>query len=215
MRAIDNNLIACSVCHQLLKYSPKKDKNTILCCPRCKSKVQSRRHNSIQQTWALVIASIIFIIPANLLPMMHVDTFAGSQSDTIMSGVIYFIQSGSWPIALVIFVASIFVPVLKIMILLYLLISVQLGSCKRHRQRKRLYVLTEFIGRWSMVDIYVVAVMVALVYFKGITTIHAGTGANYFMLVVICTMVAAMRFDPRLIWDIKECKEKDKEDNEK
>jgi len=215
MRAIDNNLIACSSCHQLLKFTPQKDKNTILCCPRCRSKVESRRYHSLQQTWALVIASIIFIIPANLLPMMHVETFAGTQSDTIMSGVIYFIQSGSWPIALVIFVASIFVPVLKIMILLYLLISVGMGSCKKQRQRKKLYVLTEFIGRWSMVDIYVVAVMVALVYFKGISTIHAGTGANYFMLVVICTMVAAMRFDPRLIWDINECNIEDKEKNDK
>ena len=204
MRGLEQGLSACPVCHQIVKVSFPERKRVAL-CPRCGSEVHPRIPDSIQQTWALVIASIVFYIPANLLPMMQVETFAGTQSDTIISGVIYFVESGSYLIAFVIFVASIIVPTLKLIILVYLLISAQRQSCYGQRQRRRLYQLTEIIGRWSMVDVYVVGVMVALVHFGGLTQIKAGAGANFFLLVVIVTMMAAMRFDPRLIWDTKEC----------
>jgi paraquat-inducible protein A len=170
-------------------------------CPRCGSEVYPRKPGAIQTTWALVIASILFYIPANLLPMMHVHTFAGTQSDTIMSGVIYFMETGSYLIGSVIFIASIFVPVVKILILVYLLLSVQRGWAGKTHERKRLYQLTEIVGRWSMVDVYVVSIMIALVHFGGLTEIKAGAGAVFFLLVVVVTMFAAMQFDPRLIWD--------------
>jgi paraquat-inducible protein A len=203
MRGIDLGWSACPACHQVVKVGRAKRKRAAL-CPRCGSEVHLRHPDIVQQTWALVIASIIFYIPANMLPMMHVETFAGTESDTIMSGVIYFVESGSYLIAFVIFVASIIVPTLKLLILVYLLISVQRGSTRFRSQRKRLYQLTEIVGRWSMVDVYVVGVMVALVHFGGLTEIKAGMGTNFFLLVVIVTMFAAMRFDPKLIWDTKE-----------
>jgi paraquat-inducible protein A len=206
MRAIDTGLTSCHVCHQLVKL-PKEKTGALLVCPRCGEEIHARKHNSIQFTWALVMASIIFYIPANLLPMMHVQTFAGTQSDTIISGVLYFLETGSYMIAAVIFIASIIVPITKLVILVYLLISVQNKSTLHRHQRKKLYALTEIIGKWSMVDVYVVGIMIALVHFGGLTTIEAGQGANYFLLVVIITMVAAMQFDPKLIWDPKEEKE--------
>ena len=209
MRALECGVSACPVCHQTVKISFPERKKVAL-CPRCGSEVHPRTPDSIQQTWALVIASIVFYIPANLLPMMHVQTFAGTESDTIISGVIYFMESGSYLIGFVIFVASIIVPSVKLIILIYLLISAQKLSCTRQRQRRHLYRLTEIVGRWSMVDVYVVGIMVALVHFGGLTEIKAGAGANFFLLVVIVTMFAAMRFDPRLIWDTKECHAKTK-----
>jgi paraquat-inducible protein A len=156
------------------------------------------------RTWALVIAAIIFYIPANVLPITHTSSFAGLQSDTIMSGVIYFIQSGSWPVALIIFVASVFVPLMKLMILIILMISVQFKWRWRPVDRTRLYRLTEAIGRWSMLDIFVVTILVALVHFGSLANIAAGDGAIYFAAVVVITMIAAETFDPRLIWDTLE-----------
>jgi paraquat-inducible protein A len=202
MRGIEQGLSSCSVCHQMVRVDPS-EKRGIAICPRCNSEVHPRIPNSIQQTWALVLASIAFYIPANLLPMMYVHTFAGVESDTIISGVIYFMKTGSYLIAFVIFIASIIVPMIKLFILIFLLISVQKRSTLRQNERVRLYRLTEIIGRWSMVDVYVVAVMVALVHFGGLTEIKPGLGADFFLLVVIVTMFAAMRFDSRLIWDTK------------
>jgi len=120
-----------------------------------------------------------------------------------MSGVIYMIVSGSWPwpLALIIFIASVFVPLAKLFILTYLLISVQRKSQWRPYDRTRLYRLTEAVGRWSMVDIYVVTILVALVNLGNLATIEAGMGAVFFGAVVVITIIAAMTFDPRLIWD--------------
>ena len=201
--ALNASLISCHSCHLLCKAAvPSEDVS--MACPRCGARLNPRKPNSIARTWALVIAAFIFYIPANVLPITRVISFGQAQSDTIMSGVIYFIQSGSWPIALVIFLASIFVPLLKLFLLSYLLISVQLKSRWRPRDRTRLYRITEAVGRWSMVDIYVVTILVALVKLGSLATIEAGPGAIFFAAVVIITIFAAMSFDPRLIWDTQE-----------
>jgi paraquat-inducible protein A len=126
------------------------------------------------------------------------------QSDTIISGVIYFMLTGSWPIALVIFIASVFVPLVKLFLLTYLLISVQRKWKWRPKDRTQLYRITEVVGRWSMVDIFVVTIMVALVKLGALASIDAGPAAVYFGAVVVTTMFAAMSFDPRLIWDVME-----------
>jgi len=207
MRAIERGLTNCPVCQAIVRV-PMQGRDETAYCPRCDSEVHARKPDAVQKTWAFLLASIVFYIPANVLPMMHVITFAGTESDTIMSGVLYFMNTGAYLIAFVIFTASIFVPILKILILIYLLISVQKGSCLHRRRRKKLYVLTEIIGRWSMVDVYVVGTMVALVHFGGLSEIKPGMGANFFLLVVIVTMFAAMAFDPKLIWDTKECNAK-------
>ncbi len=163
----------------------------------------SRKPNSLARTWMLVILALVLYIPANVLPVTHTTYFGFTQSNTILGGVIYFIHSGSWFIALIIFVASIVVPAFKLLVLSYLLITVHLRSDQYPRERTRLYRMIEAIGRWSMVDIYVVAVMIALL--KGIfASIQAGPGILFFGAVVVITMFAANSFDPRLIWDAME-----------
>ncbi|CAB1061568.1 Paraquat-inducible protein A [Olavius sp. associated proteobacterium Delta 1] len=194
-------LISCHSCHLLCERG-KRSWDRV--CPRCGASLHDRKPNSIARTWALVIAAIIFYIPANLLPITIVISLGKAQSDTIMSGVIYFIHTGMWPIALVIFLASVFVPLLKLLILIFLLISVQRKSSWRQKDRTVLYRITEIIGRWSMVDIFVVTILVALVHLGGLATIHAGPGAIFFGAVVVITIFAAMSFDPRLIWDKEE-----------
>ena len=194
-------LTSCHSCH-LLCQSAKQPLH--MRCPRCGAGMHDRKPDSIARTWALVLAAIIFYIPANVLPITVVISLGKAQSDTIMSGVIYFIHTGMWPIALVIFLASVFVPLLKLLILMFLLISVQRKSSWRQQDRTRLYRITEIIGRWSMVDIFVVTILVALVHLGGLATIHAGPGAIFFGAVVVTTIFAAMSFDPRLIWDTEE-----------
>jgi paraquat-inducible protein A len=142
-------------------------------------------------------------VPANLLPVMTVISFGKGSPDTIISGVILLIQLGSWPVAALIFFASITVPVLKMLAMIYLLISVQRGSTWRQRDRTLLYRITEAVGRWSMVDIFVIGILVALVNLGSIATIEPGLGAICFASVVVLTILAAMSFDPRLIWDLE------------
>lgn len=173
-------------------------------CPRCGDRLHARKPESLQRTWALLIAAIICYVPANLLPIMTVTSIGRSQSDTIMSGVVFMVHHDMWPLALVIFVASIFVPLLKLAILLLLLLSVQLRSSWRPRERTRLYRITEAIGRWSMVDVYVVTLLVALVRLGNLASVQPELGVVFFCAVVILTMLAAMSFDPRLIWDVLE-----------
>ena len=173
-------------------------------CGRCGAALHARKPESLQRTWAFVIAAAICYVPANAFPVMTVTSLGKQQSDTILSGVIYLLHHGMWPLALVVFIASVFVPLMKIVILVFLLVSVHRRSRSRPRQRTSLYRLTEAIGRWSMVDIYVVTILVALVKLGNLATIEARTGAVFFGAVVVLTMLAAESFDPRLIWDASE-----------
>ncbi len=198
--AMKNSLFICHTCHLLCK-APASDDDVVGICPRCGERLHYRKPNSISRTWALVIAAIIFYIPANLLPIMHTTSLGDTQSDTILSGVIYFVKTGSWHIALVIFVASIFVPLFKLIILVYLLISLRQKWQWRPLDSARLYRIIEAVGRWSMVDIYAVAILVALVKMDALATVEPGPGAFYFAAVVVITIFAVMSFDPRLIWD--------------
>ncbi|MCF8003236.1 MAG: paraquat-inducible protein A [Chromatiaceae bacterium] len=170
-------------------------------CPRCRDILHQRKPKSLQRTWALVLAALAFYIPANVYPVMTVTSLGQTQSDTILSGVVFLLDHGMLPLAAILFIASIFVPLLKLLILIFLLLSVQFGSRWRPRDRTRLYRITEAIGRWSMVDVYVVTILVALVHLGNLASIQAEAGAVFFCAVVILTMFAAMAFDPRLIWD--------------
>jgi len=199
--AQNQGLVSCHTCHLLCR---RAGPDAIMICPRCGSRLHQRKPNSIKRTWALVLAAFIFYIPANVLPITTVTSLGIAQSDTIMSGVLYFIKTGMWPIALVIFVASIFVPLIKLLILGFLLITVQRKSSWRQKDRTRLYRITEVVGRWSMVDIFVVTILVALVKLGALASIQAQAGAVFFCAVVVITLFAAMSFDPRLIWDTKE-----------
>jgi len=191
-------LLGCHVCN-LVSRVPQEGHDHA--CPRCGAALHFRKPASVSRTWALLLAAMILYVPANLLPMMKTSSLFGSQSDTIMSGVVYFWTSGSWYLALIIFFASVTVPLLKMLALVLLLVSVQRRSRWQQGQRAKLYRLVEFVGRWSMLDVYVVAVIVALVQLKALATIEPGPGAIAFGGVVVLTMFAAMAFDPRLIWD--------------
>ena len=203
MTAKQLGLISCHDCH-LLSRRQQLVGNQRAYCPRCGAALHQRTPNSLGRTWALVIAALLLYLPANLLPMTITSSLGDQQVDTIMSGVLYFMHNGSWAVALIIFVASIFVPVMKILILIFLLLSVQFRSNWRPRDRTQLYRLTDVVGRWSMVDIYVVTTVVALVKLGAVGNIDAGPASGYFAALVVITMLAAESFDPRLIWDALE-----------
>jgi paraquat-inducible protein A len=196
--------LSCDVCALVVRPDDALREGNHLRCPRCTDLLHRRKPMSLQRTWALLLAAIVFYVPANLLPIMTVTSLGRSQSDTIMSGVQFMLDHGMWPLAAVIFTASIFVPLLKLLILLFLLVSVQVRSQWRPRERTRLYRIVEAIGRWSMVDVYVVTILVALVRLGNLAMVQAELGAVFFCAVVVLTMLAAMSFDPRLIWDAAE-----------
>lgn len=195
-------------CHTCALVSKPRAADESAYCPRCGSTLHQRKPASISRTWALLITAYILIVPANILPIMQTGSLFGSQRDTIMSGVIYLWTSGSWALALLVFFASVVVPLAKLLALTYLLLTVQRQSPNRRHQRTRLYHLLKFIGRWSMLDIYVVTLLVALVQLQSLATITAAPGAVAFGALVVITMIASMTFDPRLIWDST----KDKDD---
>jgi paraquat-inducible protein A len=159
------------------------------------------KSQSVQTTWALLMTSILFYIPANLLPIMHTSVLGSPEPSTIFGGVVLLWKMGSYPIAIIIFIASVFVPVAKLIILCWLNYTVQKGKQQQNSQRMYWYRITEFVGRWSMVDVFVVAILVSLIQLGNIMSIVPGYAALAFCAVVICTMLAAMSFDPRLIWD--------------
>jgi paraquat-inducible protein A len=197
MRAIEAGIVLCPDCHQLAA----RQAGEIPLCTRCGARLHPRRPNSLARTWALLLTSFILYLPANLLPIMTVHTLGNGQPDTIMSGVMTLIRLQMWPIAAVVFVASILVPTFKLVGIGLLLYSVQRHLPMSPRQRIYMYRFIEWIGRWSMLDIFVIAILVALVNFGHLATIEAGYGAIAFATVVILTMLAALAFDPRLIWD--------------
>ncbi len=196
--ALRAGFIACHACGRVERRVPSLRHRH---CARCGAVLHRRRPDSLIRTWALLIAAALLYIPANLLPVLHTTSLVGTQDDTIMSGVVYFWISGDWPLAVIVFVASIMVPMMKLSVLLLLTITTQRRSLWRLEQRAVLYRIVERIGRWSMLDIFVITLTVALVRFKSLAVITAGPGALAFGSVVVLTMLAAMQFDPRLLWD--------------
>ena len=170
-------------------------------CPRCGATLHFRKPGSVQRCWALVVAAYILYIPANLFVMMETGSLFNYRKDTIVSGVVHLWKTGSWMIAIIVFIASVAIPLLKLFSLTFLLLSVQRRSKWRPRQRARLYRLVVLVGRWSMLDIYVVTLLAALVQLGSMATVKAGPAAVAFGAVVVLTMFATMQFDPRLIWD--------------
>ena len=154
----------------------------------------------IKQVWALVLAAIILYVPANLLPIMQITSVGSTSAHTIVGGVIELFQMGSWDIALVVLVASVMVPVFKLVALSVLLAMTQYGAMRGLRRRTQIYRVVEFIGQWSMLDVFVVILLSALGQFGGLLSIEPGSGAIAFGAVVILTMLAALSFDPRLAW---------------
>jgi paraquat-inducible protein A len=170
-------------------------------CERCGAPLHRRKTDSLTRTWAFLLASLIFYVPANLLPVMNTTMLGSGSESTIMGGVLEFWQHGAWDIALIIFIASIAVPGIKFVALTMLLVTVQRGSSWALKERSKLYRFVELIGYWSMLDVIVVALVAALVKFQALGDIEPRQGILFFGLVVVFTMLSAMSFDPRLIWD--------------
>jgi paraquat-inducible protein A len=189
-------LLTCHVCKLVTKAGLARTS-----CPRCTAPLHHRKQNSVIRTWALLITAVILIIPANVYPVMTVIRFGQGEPNTILSGVLHLIESGMWGLAMIVFVASIVIPFMKLIILAGLLVTVQKKSKWRPRDRTLLYRVTEAVGAWSMVDIFLVGILSALVSLDALSTIRPGIGASFFGAVVVITMFAAHSFDPRLIWD--------------
>lgn len=170
-------------------------------CPRCRTPLHARKPDSLGRTWALLMSAAILMIPANVYPVMTVIRFGQGEPNTILGGILHLIESGMWGLALIVFFASIVVPVLKLVVLSYLLCSIQKQSDWRPRDRTLLFRVAEAVGAWSMVDIFLVGLLSALVSLDALSTIRPGIGASFFAAVVVSTMFAAHCFDPRLIWD--------------
>lgn len=177
-------------------------------CPRCGAALHVRKPDALARTWAYMLAALIFYIPANLLPVMNTSLFGSGADSTIMSGVIEFWGHGAWDIASIIFIASIAVPATKFVALTLLLVTVQRQSDWARRERAQLYRFVEVIGYWSMLDVIVVALVAALVKFQALGDIEPRPGILFFGLVVVFTMLSAMSFDPRLIWEPKKTEER-------
>lgn len=197
---LSGNHLSCHTCHQVNKLSAAGSMH----CLRCKSKLHHYApERNLQQVWALLLTAVVFYIPANLYPIMYTASLGKNEPATIIGGVVLLWQHGSYPIALVIFFASVFIPMAKIFILAWLFIAVQrsINSTEKvSMQRQKIYRLTELIGRWSMIDIFVVAILVALVQLQNLMAIYPGSAALSFAAVVIFTMLSAMRFDSRMLW---------------
>lgn len=170
-------------------------------CPRCDAVLRLRKPNSLARTGSFLIAAAILYVPANLLPIMQTTEFFDALDETILSGIVRLWRGGSYDLAVIVFVASVVVPLLKIGVLGVLLVTAQRGSSWAQPQRARLYRFIEFIGHWSMLDVFVVALLVGLVQFDSYALVLPGGGAVAFAAVVVLTMLASMSFDPRLIWD--------------
>ncbi|MCX8496668.1 MAG: paraquat-inducible protein A [Akkermansiaceae bacterium] len=192
-------------CHTCGKVSPL----SLGRCPRCGSHLHLRKSRSVERTVAFMLAAAALYIPANVLPMMTMVELGESTSNTITGGIAYFWKGGAYPIALVILTASILIPLLKMVALTWLCLA---ATGKLHPSPGllgKIYWVTELMGRWSMVDIFVVGILVALVQVGNYMTVTPGLGALAFAGVVVLTMFAAMSFDPRLLWDRLEALQND------
>jgi len=170
-------------------------------CPRCDAVVTPRKPDSIARSWAFLLAATALYLPANLMPVTTTASLSGAQSDTIFSGIVFLWDGGSWALAVIVFVASILVPVSKLLVLSWLLISVQRRDDRLLGWRLRAWRVLELIGRWSMLDVFVVAMLAALVQIENLAELRPGPGAVAFGAVVVLTMLATHGFDPRLLWD--------------
>lgn len=194
--ALNQGLLVCHCCRKVMPITWDKHP-----CPRCGTAFHKRTPHSIAYTWALLISSAVMLIPANLLPIMTVSSLGKGTPATIMEGVMELLKLDMLGIALVVLTASIIIPVMKIVGLIILLLAVQLGWTTNMNQKMLMYRFVEWIGRWSMLDIFVVAILAAIVQLGNLASISGNAGATAFATSVILTMLAAHSFDTRLIWD--------------
>ncbi|WP_168427338.1 paraquat-inducible protein A [Candidatus Colwellia aromaticivorans] len=212
--AQESGLALCPKCHKLNDMMQSSGNNARIQCVRCHGMFYPRKPRSLQYTLAWNVAALLAFIPANLYPIMILYSMGIGDPNTILSGIGEFIDHGLYPIAVIIFTASIIVPLLKIIGLFLLVYRVHTGVRLRPDKHSKFYHALEFLGPWSMLDVFVVALLVAVVELGFVTSVAAGPAINYFTLTVIFTMIAANSFDPRLLWDKKQGSENTKEEND-
>jgi paraquat-inducible protein A len=193
-------LLPCPACGNLNRHPQATPLSGGAACARCGLRLHICKPRSLSRALALLLGATVLYAPANLLPILETSSPFGSQRDTIMSGAVFLWRGGAWPLAVVILIASIFIPLGKLFALSLLLFSVHRRWRGGRLQRARLYRVIERVGRWSMTDIFVAAILSTLVQFKGLATIRVGPAAVAFGAVVVLTMLATQAFDPRLIW---------------
>jgi paraquat-inducible protein A len=212
-RATELGVIGCHVCrlvsHDVFDHDhpDHAGHGDVVTCPRCGSALHRRKPASYSRSWALLIAAFLMYIPANLVPIMRTASLNDIDDNTILSGVVELWVKGSPDLAIIVFTASIVVPMLKFLVLGTLLVTSQRGTDWARPQRARLYRLVELIGYWSMLDVFVVSLLTALVRFNVLSRVEPLPGVIFFGLTVVLTMFASMTFDPRLIWDGRETDE--------
>ncbi len=192
--AREAGLVSCDNCGTLAPLGSRR-------CARCRASLHSRRPNASQRVWAWLLAGIVCYIPANLYPMLLTSTFGKVSEGTIIGGAIELFEYGAWFVAVIVILASVVIPVAKFVVIAMLMLGIRHGSRLSAHRRMQLYEFTEFIGRWSMVDVFVVAILSALVQLGFIASINPGPAAVCFALSVVFTMLSAQSFDPRMIWD--------------
>jgi paraquat-inducible protein A len=198
LTAAEAGFVTCHTCHLVCR--PEAGARVML-CPRCAARVFSRKPASLTRTWALLVACYLLYIPANILPIMDTSSLFEAQSDTIMSGISFLWTSGSWATATVVFIASVVQPIFKLAVLSYIAASIQARRVTNPSLQTRLYRFVHVIGRWSMLDIFMVAILVAMVQSPTLAEIKPGPAAMAYGAMVVFTMLASSSLDPRLIWD--------------
>lgn len=193
------SVVSCTMCDLIVPASSAHHD-----CPRCHARLHPRKPDAVRRTAALLIAGYLLYIPANLLPVTRLDGAGGAEDHTIMSGVFELLHKNLWPLALIVFVASVVLPLMKLLSLTWMLIAVRVRSSRLLRARTRLYRTIEAIGRWSNIDVFMGSVLVALLQFGALTTVRAEPGLVAFAAVVVITMIATETFDPKLMWDAAE-----------
>lgn len=192
-------------CHSCSLVSPI----SAIKCPRCQATLHLRKPQSLQLTLAYLVTALLLYIPANLWPMMVTEKLGQVEHSTILGGIILLWQDGSHPVAIIVFIASVLVPIIKFLVLLLLCFSIYFSNMLCPHKRLKLYLLTELIGKWSMVDLFVVAILVALIQLDHLLNVQPGAGAIAFSGVVILTIMSAKSFDSRILWDKHELRKPD------
>ena len=200
-------LLLCQSCHKISPLPPRgpqENQKEEMSCPRCGELLHIRKENSIDRSWALIVTALLLTLPANLLPIMSVSSLGNVSKSTILDGIIHFFQEGSYGIGLIILTASVLVPLFKIIGMSLILISIHNKWTTWLRHKALMFRFIQFVGRWSMLDIFVIALLCSLVRFGSLSSVDTAPAALYFSAVVLCTMFAAISFDPRLLWDSAE-----------
>ncbi|MFO1145703.1 MAG: paraquat-inducible protein A [Rhodospirillales bacterium] len=198
---VRRRLVSCHTCQLTVELPAGAHAHEEMDCPRCGSPLHRRKPESLSRTGALLITAALLYIPANIYPVMTLQALGSGAPSTIVGGVMELLVHGMWPLALIVFVASILVPMLKLISMGWLVVATSRGSRWRLRERTLIYRLNELVGRWSMVDVFVITILVALVQLGAVAQVVPGVGILAFAFVVVLTMLAALTFDPRLMWD--------------